>query len=275
MGPRAHILSIQREDLVKYIQDNYKADRMVLIGAGGVSHDELHKLADKYLGKLPTSSDPMRLGESTKRQTEFTGSEVRIRDDTKATAHIAIGFEGVPFSSPDYYPMMVMQSIIGNWDRSLGANSVLSSKFSSIVSEYNLANSFMSFSSNYSDTGLWGCYMVTENLTQVDDLTHFLLKEWRRMSQSPLQGEVERAKSQVRSALLLGVDGTTAITEDIGRQITSLGRVVDPAEVEGKIQAVSVQDIKDVAQKYLWDRDIALVGYGRIDGLYEVRLPSL
>lgn len=55
-------------------------------------------------------------------------------------------------------------------DRSLGAQSLLSSRFSHTVSSNNLANSFMSFSTSYSDTGLWGIYMVSENLTNLDDL---------------------------------------------------------------------------------------------------------
>jgi processing peptidase subunit beta len=73
------------------------------------------------------------------------------------------------------------QSIMGNWDRSLGAQSLLSSRLSHIISSNNLANSFMSFSTSYSDTGLWGCYLVSENVTNLDDLTHFLMKEWQRL----------------------------------------------------------------------------------------------
>lgn len=49
----------------------------------------------------------------------------------------------------------------------------------------------------------------------VDDLTHFTLKEWTRMSISPTIAEVERAKSQLKASLLLGLDGTTAIAEDV------------------------------------------------------------
>lgn len=49
----------------------------------------------------------------------------------------------------------------------------------------------------------------------IDDLTHFTLKEWTRMSISPTIAEVERAKSQLKASLLLGLDGTTAIAEDV------------------------------------------------------------
>jgi predicted Zn-dependent peptidase len=48
-----------------------------------------------------------------------------------------------------------------------------------------------------------------------DDLIHFTLREWTRMSMSPGTAEVERAKSQLKASLLLGLDGSTAIAEDV------------------------------------------------------------
>jgi processing peptidase subunit beta len=162
LGPKEHINSISRPDLANYIAKNYTADRMVLVGAGAVEHSTLVSLAEKHFASLPVSSNPIPLGKSSHSPTSFYGSEVRVRDDTMSTLNLAIAVEGVGWKSPDYWAMLVMQSIIGNWDRSLGASPLLSSKLSHIVSQNSLANSFMSFSTSYSDTGLWGIYMVTE-----------------------------------------------------------------------------------------------------------------
>ncbi|KAI0698459.1 Metalloenzyme, LuxS/M16 peptidase-like protein [Cytidiella melzeri] len=269
LGPKENILSINRDDLDSYIKTNYSADRMVLVGAGGVDHAELVKLAEKHFSNLPVSPNPIPLGRLAHPKTRFVGSDVRIRDDTLPTAHVAIAVEGVGWSSPDYFPMLVMQSIMGNWDRSLGAASMTSSQLSHIVSSNNLANSFMSFSTSYSDTGLWGIYLVTENLVNMDDLAHFTLKEWTRMSLGPTEVEVERAKSQLKASLLLSLDGTTAIAEDVGRQLVTSGRRMTPQQIENAVDAVSPADIKRVAQKYLWDQDIAIAALGPIDGLLD------
>ncbi|KAJ2912114.1 hypothetical protein MD484_g8302, partial [Candolleomyces efflorescens] len=269
LGPKKNILSITRDDLSTYIKTNYTADRMVLVGTGGVDHESLVSLASKHFSTLPVSASPIPLGSQAHPKTHFVGSEVRIRDDELPTCNIAIAVEGVSWSSPDYFPMMVMQSIIGNWDRSLGASSLTSSRLSHIVSTNNLANSFMSFSTSYSDTGLWGVYLVTENLMNVDDLVHFTLKEWARMSVAPTQAEVERAKSQLKAGLLLGLDGSTAIAEDIGRQIVTSGKRLTPKEIEAAVEAVGVEDIKRVAQKYLWDKDFALAAVGSTEGLLD------
>ncbi|KAF5382517.1 hypothetical protein D9615_003082 [Tricholomella constricta] len=269
LGPKANILSIKRDDLSSYIKTNYTADRMVLVGTGGVEHAELVKLAEKHFSSLPVSPNPIPLGRLSHPKTTFVGSEVRIRNDEIPTANIAIAVEGVGWSSPDYFPMMVMQSIFGNWDRALGASPLLSSRLSHIISSNNLANSFMSFSTSYSDTGLWGIYLVSENLVNLDDLMHFTLREWTRMSIAPTEVEVERAKSQLKAGLLLGLDGTTAIAEDIGRQLVTSGRRFTPQQIESAVDAVTVDEIKRVAQKYLWDKDFALAATGPIEGLLD------
>lgn len=230
---------------------------MVLVGTGGVDHQELVKLAEKHFSSLPVSQNPIPLGGLAHPKTKFVGQEVRLRDDELPTANIAIAVEGVGWSSPDYFPMLVMQSIMGNWDRSLGAAGLMSSRLSHIISGNNLANSFMSFSTSYSDTGLWGIYLVTENNMNLDDLVHFTLKEWTRMSIGPTEIEVERAKSQLKASLLLSLDGTTAVAEDIGRQLVTSGRRMTPKQLEQAVDAVTPAEIKRVAQKYLWDQDVS------------------
>jgi mitochondrial-processing peptidase subunit beta len=149
LGPKENILSIKRDDLESYIKKNYTADRMVLVGAGGIPHEQLVELADKYFSKIPSSSSEA----AVKEQPDFVGSEVRMRDDTMPTANIAIAVEGVGWNDPLYFPALVTQAIVGNWDRAMGHSPYLGSKLSTFVHQHNLANSFMSFSTSYSDTG--------------------------------------------------------------------------------------------------------------------------
>ena len=156
LGPKENIASIQREDLVSYIKQNYTADRMVLVGSGGVPHQQLVDLAEKYFASLPTqapASSTSALGTLNKKKPDFVGSEVRVRDDTIPTANIAIAVEGVSWNDDDYFPALVTQAIVGNWDRAMGNAPYLGSKLSTFINEHKLANSFMSFSTSYSDTG--------------------------------------------------------------------------------------------------------------------------
>jgi len=128
----------------------------VLVGAGGIPHAQLVELAEKYFANLPAEPQDYShksLAAKQKQTPDFVGSEVRVRDDTLGTANIAIAVEGVSWSDPDYFTALVTQAIIGNWDRAMGNSDYLGSKLSHFVSKHGLANSFMSFSTSYSDTG--------------------------------------------------------------------------------------------------------------------------
>ena len=156
LGPKENILSIQKADLEKYIKTNYTADRMVLVGSGGVPHEQLVELAEKHFASIPAAPPLPGMAAAIQQQKarpDFVGSEVRIRDDTMPTANIAIAVEGVSWNDPDYFTALVTQAIVGNWDRAMGASPHLGSKLSTFVHQHNLANSFMSFSTSYSDTG--------------------------------------------------------------------------------------------------------------------------
>src|SRR6202035_4691168 len=67
----------------------------------------------------------------------------------------------------------------------------------------------------------------------------------------------ERAKSQLKVAFLLSLDGTTAVAEDIGKQLMIRGQRFTPRQIENAIDAVSTEEIKRVAQRYLWDKDVS------------------
>jgi mitochondrial-processing peptidase subunit beta len=116
---------------------------------------------------------------------------------------------------------------------------------------------------------LWGIYLVSENRTQLDDLIHFTLREWSRLSINVSEAEVERAKAQLKASILLSLDGTTAVAEDIGRQIITTGRRMDPAEIERVFGGITEKDVMRFAQKKLWDQDIALSAVGSIEGIFD------
>ncbi|KAL4740445.1 Metalloenzyme, LuxS/M16 peptidase-like protein [Aspergillus similis] len=272
LGPKENIQTITRDNLTDYIKTNYTADRMVLVGAGGIPHEQLVKLAEQHFGSLPSKPPTSALAAITaeqKRQPEFIGSEVRIRDDTLPTAHIALAVEGVSWKDDDYFTALVAQAIVGNWDRAMGNSPYLGSKLSSFVERNNLANSFMSFSTSYSDTGLWGIYLVSENMTGLDDLIHFALREWSRLSFNVTAAEVERAKAQLKASILLSLDGTTAVAEDIGRQIITTGRRLSPEDIERTIGQITEKDVMDFANRKLWDQDIAMSAVGSIEGILD------
>ncbi|KAI0877835.1 mitochondrial processing peptidase beta subunit [Hypoxylon argillaceum] len=269
LGPRENIRDITRTELSNYIKTNYTADRMVLVGAGGVPHEKLVELAEKNFAGLPTTSPHNEAYLLSKKKPTFIGSEVRIRDDTIPSAHIALAVEGVSWNDEDYFTALVTQAIVGNYDKAMGSAPHQGSKLAAFVHQNDLANSFMSFSTSYSDTGLWGIYMVSDKLSSLDDLVHFAQREWSRLSDSVTQSEVERAKAQLKASILLSLDSTSAVAEDIGRQLITTGRRMNPAEIERTIDSVTEKDVMAFANRKLWDQDIAISAVGSVEGMLD------
>uniref|UniRef100_A0A4W4HD54 Mitochondrial-processing peptidase subunit beta n=1 Tax=Electrophorus electricus TaxID=8005 RepID=A0A4W4HD54_ELEEL len=249
-------------DLLEYITTHYKGPRIVLAAAGGVCHNELIDLAKFHFGKLPARYK----GEAPALPScRFTGSEIRVSDNKMPLAHIVIAVEAVGWSHPDTIPLMVANTLIGNWDRSFGSAVNLSSKLAQVACQGSLCHSFQSFNTCYTDTGLWGLYAVCEPGT-VSQMMHFTQQEWMSLCTSVTESEVARAKNLLKTNMLLHLDGSTPICEDIGRQMLCYGRRIPLHELEARID-VHANTIKQVCTKYIYNKAPAIAAVGPIDQL--------
>ncbi|KAI1287390.1 Mitochondrial-processing peptidase subunit beta [Halotydeus destructor] len=259
LGPTDNIKSIQRKDLQEYIESHYKGPRMVIAGAGGVNHDELTKLTEKYFGNVKTSYDNVEIPLLS--PCRFTGSDIKVRDDDMPFVYGAVAVEGAGWDNPDNIPLMVANTIIGSWDRSQGGGNNVVSPLAQAAAEKNLAHSFQSFNTCYKETGLWGIYFVADP-TQVDDFLFQLQFMWMKLCNNVTDSEVHRAKNLLKTNMLLQLDGSTPICEDIGRQMLCYGRRIPLPEMEARIDAVNADVVKAVCTKYIYDRCPAVVGVG-------------
>lgn len=259
LGPDQNINSITRDDLVSYIKENYNAGRMVLAAAGAVDHEALVKLAEGAFSGLPKGPSIWKPS-----PTVYTGAEVRMTDESMPHAHMAIAVQGASWSSPDYFPLLVAQAIVGSWNRGLAAGANSASRLAQVVAQNGLAQSFLSFNTSYMDTGLFGIYMVSDHKNDLDDLVYEVQQEWVRLCLNATEAEVARAKTQLQAALLLSLDGTTPICEDIGRQLLIYGKRYTIPEILQIINGIDAKTVRRVASEYLYDRCPAVVALGPI-----------
>jgi len=91
--------------------------------------------------------------------------------------------------------------------------------------------------------------------------------EWKYLCTMITDEEVERGKNLLRTNMLLQLDGSTPICEDIGRQLLFYGRRIPVHELEARIRAVNADVVKKVCLKYIYDRDVTLVGVGQTEAL--------
>ncbi|OWF34708.1 mitochondrial-processing peptidase subunit beta-like [Mizuhopecten yessoensis] len=264
LGPTENILSINRDDITEFVKDHYSPDRMVLAGAGGVNHDELVKYANQHFGSLKMLPEPS--GAYPKNPCRFSGSEVRVRNDNMPLLHFAIAVEGCGWDNPDNIPLQVANTLIGHYDRAMIGGANLSNPFVANCAGYNLCHSFQSFNTCYTDTGLWGCYVVCEG-PKGDVMMKELQNEWVRICNSVTDFEVDRAKNLLRISMLLHLDGSHPICEDIGRQMLCYGRRLDLAELEARIMGVTAEDVKRVCTEYIYNMCPAVAAVGPVEGL--------
>ncbi|XP_053691689.1 mitochondrial-processing peptidase subunit beta [Sabethes cyaneus] len=263
LGPTKNIQSIGKSDLQAYIDSHYKAPRIVLAAAGGVKHRDLVQLAQSNLGKIGSTFDGKAPQLTACR---FTGSEVRVRDDSLPLAHVAIAVEGCGWTDQDNVPLMVANTLIGAWDRSQGGGANNASRLAVASAEDNLCHNFQSFNTCYKDTGLWGIYFVCDPL-KCEDMVFNLQNEWMRLCTMVTDSEVDRAKNLLKTNMLLQLDGTTPICEDIGRQMLCYNRRIPLHELEKRIDSVNAQNVRDVAMKYIYDRCPAVAAVGPVENL--------
>ncbi|XP_053376902.1 mitochondrial-processing peptidase subunit beta-like [Mercenaria mercenaria] len=192
LGPTENIMSLKRDDLVAYIKEHYKGNRMVLAGAGGVDHQKLTELGEKYFGKLGTGYETAL---PVLYPTRYTGSDV---------------------SCP----------------------------------------STVFFQDNK---------MCSETTNQMPKFFHWFQK--MRLCTNITDFEVERAKRLLKTNLLLQLDGTTPICEDIGRQMLCYDRRIPLDEMEARISALSGDDVRRTCYQYIYDKCPAVAAVGPIEGL--------
>lgn len=265
LGPAENVKSITKEDLENYISTHYTPSRMVIAASGAVKHDEIVKHVEKLFTKLSDSSATTS-ELAAKEPAIFTGSEFRNIDDDVPLAQFAVAFDGASWTDPDSTTLMVMQAMLGAYTKGSSGGKHMGSHLVQRLAINDIAESMMAFNTNYKDTGLFGVYAVAKP-DCLDDLAYSVMYEVTKLCHKVSQDDVVRARNQLKSSLLLHMDGSSPVAEDIGRQLLTYGRRIPYPELFARIDAVDASAVKRAANRFIYDKDIAIAAVGPIQGL--------
>lgn len=231
LGTEALIASMKRETMMRYMQTHYTSRNMVIAAAGNLHHERVLDLVQEHFRDLPDHAPPARDSGT------YTGGEHRESRDLDQ-AHLVLGFPSVSYNDPAYHAVMLLSTVLGG-----GMSSRL---FQEIREKRGLVYSVYSFALPFLDSGLFGIYAGTGE-QEAAELVPVLLDELRRIGEGISPEEINRARAQVKSSLLMSLESTGSRCEQIARQMQLFGRIIDTRETVAKIDAVNEAAMIDAA----------------------------
>jgi predicted Zn-dependent peptidase len=180
---------------------------------------------------------------------------MRIFSKELSEAHLCLGFKGIHQASKERYSLFTLNTILG-----AGVSSRL---FQEIREKRGLAYAIYSFIASYSDTGLWGIYAGVSR-KRVREVIDLILREMYHLSDTITEGELQRAKNQLKGNIILGLESTSSRMNNIARQEIYHGRYFSPREIMDEIDSIALGQLKDLASRVLRKDMLALTVYGPV-----------
>ncbi|KAJ9488892.1 hypothetical protein VN97_g4394 [Penicillium thymicola] len=171
-------------------------------------------------------------------------------------SHIHLAFEALPISSPDIYALATLQTLLGgggSFSAGGPGKGMYSRLYTNVLNQHGWVESCIAFNHSYTDSGIFGI-SASCSPTRITEMVEVMCRELQSLTldtgYSSLQAqEVNRAKNQLRSSLLMNLESRMVELEDLGRQVQVHGRKVSVREMCEQIEALTVEDLRRVARK--------------------------
>ena len=244
LGEEATVSAFTPADLRRYSGARYRAKNMTLVSSGAVRHADIVALASEKFAALPS-------GEAApSAAAHYVGGDVRVMEDLEQ-AHIAYAFPGISSRDPDFYVGQLYAMILGG-----GMSSRL---FQEVREKRGLCYSIYAFANNFQDGGFGGIYVGTSE-TDAGEVSAVIAGEMEAMTAGITDTELARAKAQLKSGLLMGLERPSSRAEAIAGQLFALGRVQSVTEIVEKLDAIDAGAVRRYAAFSMAAPSIAAVG---------------
>jgi predicted Zn-dependent peptidase len=234
LGREAIIRSLPREALMGYMRRHYTTANTVVAAAGNLEHAQVVDLVARHFADLPATPAPRA------EPGRYAGGEFREPRELDQV-HIVLGFPSVAYADDDFYPTMLLSTLLGG-----GMSSRL---FQEVREKRGLVYSVYSFAAPAMDGGLFGIYAGTGE-AEVEELIPVTLEELLKVQRDVTEAELGRARAQVKAGLLMSLESTGSRCEQLARQLHVFGRIVPTEETVAKLNAVTLADVQRAAARH-------------------------
>ena len=237
LGTEDSVSQFNKNRLVSYLNKFYSTKNTVISAAGNVEHDKLVQLVEKYFN-LPQTENNLKATKANDAAMESFEIHQQINQ-----AHLCMGNAGIAFTSKMRYPLLLLNTYLGG-----GMSSRL---FQKLREKNGLAYSVYSFIDFYKDTGLFGVYIGTDK-KKFSKAKKILIQELDAAAQNQISANaLNKLKNQLKGNIVIGFENTSRRMSQIAKNEIYLNKHVDINEIIGNIDAVTSEDIYDVAQQII------------------------
>ncbi|CAN5326295.1 pitrilysin family protein [soil metagenome] len=253
-GTPETVRSFDQDRTRKYHTAVFNASNLVITAAGNVAHDQILELSAKFFSSSVSAS-----------RSDFSSPPVmgapiilKKRNDLEQ-AHMIIATPLVSAVDDRRYAADILANIIGG-----GTSSRLWQK---VREERGLAYSVGASFLAYQDCGLFSVFAGTSP-DQVEEVLDIVLDEMRwTVREGVAMDELELAKQQTRASILLGLEDSAGRAAALAQSEMMYGRQISVAETLDAIDAVTREDVHQIAVDHFKTETIAFAAIGDLDGL--------
>ena len=235
LGTPDSVAAFDRDAINAHLAQHYRPAAMVVGAAGAVDHA---RLVDAVATRFPAAD---RAAAPPSAPARYAGGEARLKRRL-GQAHIAVGWEGLPYDHPDHYALQVFCNATGG-----GMSSRL---FQDVRERRGLAYAIYTFNWAYADAGLFGFYAAT-GAADVAELMPVALDALAAATHDLTEAEIARAKAQMKVSFLAALESATSRSEQIARQLLAIGRVIPREEMIARVETLGAAEIRAAGARAL------------------------
>jgi zinc protease len=248
LGTSATVGQITRQDLVNYHQTHIRPDRLIVCLAGRITPDEAIDLVTQVFSdwEIPPTELPTLASAKVESQPQYL-----LEHQATQQAIVMLGYLAPPIHDPHCIPLKLINSYLGN-----GMSSRL---FVELREKRGLAYDVSAFYPTKLDTSHFAVYMGT-NPTNTRVAVSGLRAEVDRLCIEKLSAsELQTTKDKLLGQYALGKQTNGQLAQTYGwYELMGLSMDFD-RQFSDAIQALTLQQIQTVAEKYLTDPYISIV----------------
>ncbi|MGL5088065.1 MAG: M16 family metallopeptidase [Cetobacterium sp.] len=235
-GSLESLKKINRTAILKYFNDLYKPENIIIAVAGNIDYKNVYNQLNKGIGQLKDNSTER----SYNGEMSINSGEKIINQDTNQV-HLCVNTPGVSNKAAGKVAMSVISNVLGG--------NMSSRLFQKIREERGLAYSVYSYTSNFDEGGLFTVYAGTthEDYKEVISIIEEELKELKENGIT--EKELNRSKNQFLSMVTFGLESSKGKMTRMASSYFVYGYVRDIETVIKEIQDVNLEDIKKVARE--------------------------